>query len=117
MVSKPSSDDEAQKLVNGQFQRFAAWQVEDRKENELLMCDFMKRTRSWFMLAPVNASAAPGTRLYFGSAVVPVQDLKTRMTSLGFGFRALLGFHKVYSVLLLYSAAWLLSRRLSTIGT
>jgi hypothetical protein len=42
--------------------------------------------------------------LYFGSAVIPVKNNKTGRLSLGLGFHALLGFHKVYSVILLYSA-------------
>ena len=100
-VSKHSTDLQVKQLANGDIEKFAAWHVEDRKENELLMCDFLGRTRSWLMTVAVNNSR---TRLYFGSAVVPIRNSKTGKSSLGFIFQAVLGFHKVYSVLLLYSA-------------
>ena len=95
-VSKPSTDLDARRLADGSTDKFAAWTAENRKENEILMCDFLSRTRSWLML---NANGTQ-TQLYFGSAVVP----KTGAASLDFGFRALLEFHKIYSVLLLWSA-------------
>ena len=49
------------------------------------------------------------TRLYFGSAVVPELDAKTGQSSYGFGFHALLGFHRLYSRALLRSAVSRLS--------
>jgi hypothetical protein len=100
-VSKPSTDAEARQLANGAREGFAAWTVEGRGENELLMCDFLRRTHSWFIVAPVDETR---TRLYFGSAVSSRQDPKTGKLSLGPVFQALLGFHQIYSVLLLYSA-------------
>jgi len=102
LVRKPSTDEQARELADGIRDSFAAWTVEDRGENQLLMCDFVERTRSWLMAVP----AGNGTRLYFGSAIVPEKNPKTGNPSLGFFFRVLLGFHKIYSVLLLYSA-WL----------
>jgi len=106
VVAKPSVDSQARKLADGASERFAAWHVEDRTEEEILMCDFRGRTRSWLMAAPVPKNSVSGarTRLYFGSAVVPIRNAKTGELSLGFGFQALLGFHKIYSVLLLYFA-------------
>jgi len=103
-VSKPSSDNEVNHLADGIREKFAAWRVENRSENELLMCDFLGRTRSWLMVEPVSTIEGHRTRLYFGSAVVPVRNQKTGELSLGFGYQALLGFHRIYSVLLLYSA-------------
>jgi hypothetical protein len=104
MVSKPSTDQQARQLATGNLETFAAWDVESRNENELLLCDFRGRTRSWLMVVPINTANGARTRLYFGSAVVPIRNLKTGKPSLGFVFQALLGFHKVYSMLLLYSA-------------
>lgn len=104
MVSKPSTDKQVRQLADGKVERFAAWQVEDRSENEMLLSDFVGRTSSWLMTVPVNAVNVERTQLYFGSAVVPKQNPKTGEWSLGFGYQALLGFHKIYSVLLLYSA-------------
>ncbi len=104
IVSKPSTDIQARQFADGARDRFAAWDVEGRGANEILMCDFQGRTRSWLMATAVDTVSGARTRLYFGSAVVPIRNLKTGKPSLGFGVQALLGFHKVYSVLLLYFA-------------
>ncbi len=103
-LSKPSSDAQARQLANGTIDRFAAWHVENRCENQLLMSDFQGRTRSWFMVRHAGSENNRKTRLYFGSAVISVQNEKTGSGSIGSGFRALLGFHKIYSEILLYSA-------------
>lgn len=105
-VSRPSTDAQAAGLASGQENRFAAWSVEDRCENQLLLSDFQGRTRSWLMVEPVEN----GTRLYFGSAVVPVKDKASGELRLGILFRLLLEFHKLYSVALLYSAKRRLAR-------
>ena len=106
-VSKPSTDTQARQLAESDIEKFAAWYVEDRSENEILMCDFLGRTRSWLMVAPVSMVNDTRTRLYFGSAVVPIQGAQ----SLEFGFQTLLlGFHQIYSVLLLYFAKSRLKR-------
>ena len=104
-VSKPSTDQQARQLADDEIRSFAAWHVENRGDNELLMCDFVGRTRSWLMAVPVLTTVDTRTRLYFGSAVVPVRNLKTGELSLGWVYQGLLGFHKIYSALLLYSAA------------
>ena len=104
-VSKPSTDAQAKLLAQGAMDAFAAWHVEKRDLNQLLMSDFQSRTRSWFMVVPITIGGRAGTRLYFGSAVVPVKNRKTGEASLGLVFRALLGIHKVYSVLLLRAAS------------
>jgi hypothetical protein len=103
-VSRPSTDDQVKQLAAGSIDTFAAWHVEDRSEGQLLLCDFQGRTRSWLMAVPIADDCGVRTRLYFGSAVVPVKDHKTGEFSLGLIYRALLGFHKLYSVVLLYAA-------------
>jgi len=113
VVTKPSADAQVRQLAEGASERFAAWHVEDRNENEILMCDFLGRTRSWLMVVPANTVNDLRTRLYFGSAVVPIQSPKTGKLSLGFGFQALLRFHKIYSVLLLCAAKSRLMSQLS----
>lgn len=100
-VSKPSTDVDARQLADGLTETFAAWRVEARTENQLLMCDISGRTRSWLMVVPLETNA---TRLYFGSAVVPSVDSQTGKSTLGFVFHALLGFHSLYSRALLYAA-------------
>ncbi len=104
IVARPSTDLQAQHLADGSIDIFAAWHVEDRSENQLLLADFQGRTRSWLMVVPLVVGDELHTRLYFGSAVLPVLNSKTGTSSLGFGFSALLGFHKIYSKLLLLSA-------------
>jgi hypothetical protein len=99
-AARGSTDAQAAALARGEVDRFAAWTVEGRAPNQLLLCDFTRRTRSWLMVMPLPA----GTRLYFGSAVVPVHDPRTGASHLGFGFSALLGFHKLYSRVLLSAA-------------
>jgi len=103
-VSKPSSDAQVKLLAAGDTDTFAAWRVEKRCENQLLMCDYQGRTRSWFMIEAVESESGAQTRLYFGSAVVAVKNPKNSGSSPGLVFRALLGFHKIYSVTLLFSA-------------
>jgi hypothetical protein len=97
LVSRPSTDHEAGQLGRGEVSSFAAWAVEARSENQVLLR--AGRTRSWLMVDPT------GTRLYFGSAITP------RQGRMGAAFTALLGFHKIYSRVLLAAAASRLSRR------
>ena len=112
LVSRPSTDMEARLLASGALNSFAAWSVEGRGPNQLLLSDFTGRTRSWLMIAPVGSSGrSASTRLYFGSAVVPVMDAKSGKASLGFMFRCLLGFHKQYSRILLLAARSRLARQ------
>lgn len=103
LVSKPSTDGQAGQLACGTLDSFAAWSVEERREDQLLMCDFNSRTRSWLMVAPLEGESFEGTRLYFGSAVVPARAAKAGAQTPGMGwtFRLLLGFHKLYSRALL----------------
>ena len=92
-ISRPSTDLQARELACGKLTSFAAWRVEARKEDQLLLADLRGRTRSWLMSAP--ASDSQTTRLFFGSAVVPVVDRHSGEARMGFAFRALLGFHKI----------------------
>ena len=101
-VSRPSTDAQAMQLAQGAADTFAAWSVEGRRENELLLCDLHGRTRSWLSTAALIDGN--GTRLYFGSAVVPLRDRKTGKQRMGAGFNALLGFHQLYSRILLAAA-------------
>src|SRR5450755_1253047 len=70
-VSRPSTDEQARELASGTIDSFAAWSVEARSTDQLLLCDFQGRTRSWLMCAPGTGNDSTGTLLYFGSAVVP----------------------------------------------
>jgi hypothetical protein len=102
-VSRPSTDAQARQLAVAATDSFTAWTVEERNENELLLCDFQGRTRSWLKTAPPPGEES-GTRLFFGSAVVSAEyrnsDQGTEMP----GFGILLAFHKLYSRALLRAA-------------
>jgi hypothetical protein len=110
-VSKPSTDAEARQLALGTRTGFSAWTVERQTADQLLLSDFTKRTKSWLMVdAVADGDNTTVTRLYFGSAVVPAIDKKSGRSTLGFTFRALLGFHKLYSKVLLSAARSRLTR-------
>ncbi len=112
LISKPSTDTDAKLLAEGSRDTFAAWRVEGRAADQLLMCDYQQKTRSWFMTAPGAGRNASGTCLYFGSGIVPSTDPRTGESRLSPGFRWLIGFHRMYSrVLLRAAAARLLSTR------
>jgi hypothetical protein len=109
-VSKPSTDAQAKALASGALDTFAAWRVEGRRTDQLLMCDLSGRTRSWLMVASVRTGDSTCTRLYFGSAVVPILDRASGQARMAFLFKALLGFHKLYSRILLHAARSRLAR-------
>ena len=108
LARRPSSDTQARELAMGLREDFAAWHVEQRGDEQLLMCDFQGNTRSWLMCLPLGHGRA--TRLYFGSAIVPKTDSGSGEKRLGALFRLLLGFHKFYSRALLRAAVSRLSR-------
>jgi hypothetical protein len=109
-VSRPSTDAQAGRLARGELSSFAAWSVEGRAADQLLLSDFTGRTKSWLMVAAPENPDSIGTRLYFGSAVVPARNAKTGRKGLGLTFGALLGFHRLYSRVLLRAAGLRLSR-------
>jgi hypothetical protein len=105
LAARPSSDIDAKRLAEGTTGSFAAWRVERRTADQLLLADFTGRTKSWLMTSPEDGSDVEArTRLYFGSAVVSHGYTGSGTPRLGFGFRALLGFHRLYSRLLLGAA-------------
>jgi hypothetical protein len=106
LASRPVSDADARQLADGNVTKFSAWKVEGQLPSELLLADFTGRTRSWLMAAPAAESGQPlRTRLYFGSAVVPRAGELGEKPRMGWMFDALLGFHRLYSRLLLRAAA------------
>ena len=112
LVQRPSSDLEAKHLAKGREDRFAAWFVEERRENQLLLADYRQQTRSWLMVVPQNDLGT--SLLYFGSAVVPRLDKNGLPNGMPWAFRPLLGLHKCYSVALLRAAkARLMRQKLS----
>jgi hypothetical protein len=101
LIGVSSSVPEARAVAGGSSDKFSAWYVGQRTATQLLMCDRYERTRSWFCVAP---AAGGGTRLRFGSAVATQRDKRTGVAALRGGTRWLLGFHILYSQLLLLAA-------------
>jgi hypothetical protein len=103
LIGRPSTDAEVRALARGERDSFAAWTVEARVPNQVLLRDFAGRTCSWLMVTP--AERVPGTRLYFGSVVNPVRDTVSGQMKMPPVHARLLGFHTPYSRLLLRAAA------------
>jgi hypothetical protein len=96
-IARPSTDAQAAALAAGTLETFSAWRVEARAESQLLTRDeFTRRTGSWLM---TEALPEGGTRLYFGSVVVKERDGR-----MGRNFSLMLGFHRLYSRILLGAA-------------
>jgi hypothetical protein len=106
LASRPATDADAHRLATGTAGTFSAWRVERQSASELLLADLTGRTRSWLMVDPVRGQppTPASTLLYFGSAVVPRTGGGQGKAGMGWPFHALLGFHRLYSRLLLSSA-------------
>lgn len=100
LTRRPASDADAARLARGESSRFSLWEVEARAPAQLLLRDFTGATRSWLM----TAASEGGTRLYFGSAVVPRRRDANGQPRFGLGFHAFGGFHRWYSRALLKGA-------------
>ena len=98
LVARPSTDAQARSLAAGETETFAAWTVEAREPDQVLLCDFLGSTRSWLMSAADPASET--TTFWFGSAIVPRKGAARP----GPGFRALVPFHRLYARALLRAA-------------
>ncbi len=107
LAGLPSSDAQAAAVAQSQSERFAAWRVLTRREPELLLIDVNGSTCSWFQVE----SQAGGTRLWFGSAVIPSRLGPDGQPQFGRVFDALLGVHRHYSRALLKAAAARLSKK------
>jgi hypothetical protein len=99
LASLPSTDDEAGEIARGERDSFAAWNLVERSDNQLLMMDVRGQTCSWFMVVPGTS----GSALYFGSAVMRNKRARAGR-DMKWTYKALLGFHKLYSRVLLGAA-------------
>ena len=101
-TGRPSTDADVRALAQGEDRRMAAWTVEAREGDELLMHEDSGVTRSWFK---VEAAAGGATTLWFGSAFMPRKGEAGGKPRFSWLFHALLGFHRSYSRALLAAAA------------
>ena len=100
LLLRPSTDLEARALATGAIARFAAWTVEAREADQILLRDFLGSSRSWLMSGVDADGAEATTTLYFGTALVPRKDGR----GLGAGFRLMVPFHRLYARALLRAA-------------
>lgn len=114
VLARPSTDAQARQLAQGERSTFAAWSVESRANDQLVLA--AGRTRSWLMVEASRSPQPAGTRLFFGSAVVPSASRAGSRTGLGFPFAALLGLHRLYSRALLGAAHTRLTRQVRTVA-
>ena len=103
VVAKPSTDEDARRVATGESSDFAAWTVESREPDQMLLCDFQGNTRSWFLCRPEIADGSTATALYFGSAVTALGKNETDARKAR-RFQIALPFHKLYSRALLACA-------------
>ena len=98
LIGKGSGGEDVRKLAASEASDFAAWNLVNRTDNEILLQDFQNRTCSWLAVEPL-ATTAPTikghTRLYFGSGVRQPD---------GALVKALMPFHRFYAQALLKSA-------------
>ncbi|MGB7318502.1 MAG: hypothetical protein WBC85_11110 [Planktotalea sp.] len=99
-LRKPSSIAQVRALAAGASDRLAAWHVVERSADQLLLAVGDGPIRTWLM----RANTATGTKLYFGSAILPSAKDRDGTPKMSLGFRALLGFHKLYARILLAAA-------------
>lgn len=104
LAGAASTDAEALALAQGTRESFAAWKVEGRSPDDILLMDKSGRTMSWLCVRH--------GKLWFGSVVVPVRH-RGKLT-LGPVFQTLLVAHKLYSRVLLSAAAGQLRRSENT---
>jgi len=100
-TGRPSTDADVRAVAQGENRRMAAWTVEAREGDELLMHEDSGVTRSWFKVE----AGGGGTTLWFGSAFMPRKSRPGGERQFSWLFHALLGFHRMYSRALLKAAA------------
>lgn len=65
LLKSTTDDRQAKCLARGDIAHFSAWTVEARSRDQLLLCDVLKRTRSWLMCRKL-AEAAKTVPGYLG---------------------------------------------------
>jgi len=108
-ASRPSVREDVIDLASGASDTLAAWKVESRNKNQMLLAVGGGPIRTWLMVEqhPYNSGTS---RLYFGSAVLAVEQGPNAKLKIGKMFRLMLGFHNFYSRLLLWLTAWQLQK-------
>ena len=79
-------------LSKGQVDRISVWQVEARLDTQILLS--AGGAKSWLMVQPLDS----GTRLYFGSVLVPrPSKVEGETPKVGWFLNSLIGARLIYS--------------------
>lgn len=112
----PATKHDVAALATGDAERFAAWTVTGRDDTQLLMTVPDTPIRTWLRVLP-DTHRSHGVRLYFGSALVPPTPKDGAPARLPPVFRCTMGFHRLYSQVLLDAAARRFGRALPAAST
>lgn len=82
----------------------AAWTVQDRSADEIILAFKRPRGRTWLQATQLDGSLG-STRLRFGSALLPNIDSEGQTASISWGLKIGLPLHRLYARLLLAAAA------------
>lgn len=110
LLKQRTTDREAHELAQGARTAFAVWRLVERTSHEILLSDESGRTSSWLMIREEGDASSRATRLFFGSAIKPTARSASGAPQLSTVFRAILGFHTLYSIKLLQATAARLKR-------
>lgn len=93
-------------LSKGLTDRISVWEFETRHDAQILLS--AGGTKSWLMVQPIE----DGTRLYFGSVLVPaLSKVKGEALKVGWLIHSLMGAYLLHSRLLLQAVARRLMQR------
>ncbi|CUI95273.1 hypothetical protein [Cognatishimia activa] len=105
LAGMPSTTAAVTALANGAGTKVSGWETEQRDENQLLLAIFQNGIRTWLMVERDGT----GTKLFFGSAVVP-KNAGSENPKLGWWVNAFMGFHLLYSRIVLAAAKFQVRR-------
>lgn len=105
LIAPASSYAQVQALATGTGTTLAGWELESRTEDQLLLSVMGGGIRTWLMVE----EAGDKTRLLFGSAVIP-RNADSENPKIDWHINALMGFHNLYSRIVLAAARGQLKR-------
>lgn len=96
--------DDVDALARGHRSRFAAWRLEGKTADELMLRFERPSGRTWLHVADVPDQSGQA-RLFFGSALLPGARDNDKRPTIGWSLHAFLPFHRLYARMLLRAAA------------
>ena len=101
-VGAKTTEEDVAALASGEASSFATWETEKRNQTQISLAVHNSPIRTWLKVEPKPETST--TQLYFGSAVLPTLKDHSGRPKLGVFICALMGFHMLYSRILLWSA-------------